>query len=87
METMMEELKNISNCATSLDTLLQLDKRAVEDVENNTHQIDQIEVLTIIREFIRCKNDLDFVKKRYIPAYLVRSVKNDLDVILKDKGE
>lgn len=47
----------IDNCTTDLDTLIALDKRAIRDLENNTHEIEQHEVLTIIREFIRLRND------------------------------
>lgn len=54
----------IDNCITDLDTLIILDKRAMKDVENNTHEIEQQEVLTIIREFIRLRNDYNKEKKR-----------------------
>ncbi len=54
----------IDNCITDLDTLIILDKRAMKDVENNTHEIEQQEVLTIIREFIRLKNDYEREKEK-----------------------
>ena len=54
----------IDNCITDLDTLIILDKRAIKDVENNTHEIEQQEVLTIIREFIRLKNDYNKEKEK-----------------------
>lgn len=60
-----EEVKNIMNCCVDFETLFALDKRAVEDLENNTHNIGQEEVLTIIREFIRCKNDFENLIARY----------------------
>lgn len=82
MATQMEEIKNISGCCTSLETLIELDKRAVKDLENNTHTIDQVEVLTIIREFIRCKNDYEYIKRRYIPRHLVQGISNDLQQML-----
>ena len=85
MEIVMEEIKKISGCCTDIKTIIELDKRAVEDLENNTHTIDQIEVLTIIREFIRCKNDYEYIKRRYIPKYLVQVISNDLQEILKEK--
>lgn len=47
----------IDNCITDLDTLKVLDKRAIKNLENNAHKIEQQEVLTIIREFIRLRND------------------------------
>ena len=52
-----EDVKNILNCCIDIETLISLDERAKEDLKNNTHNIQQQEVLTIIREFIRCKND------------------------------
>lgn len=75
----MEELKNddakrILNCCTSIETLMALDKRAVQDLKNNTHNIEQHEVLTVIREFIRCKNDLETVKNNSIPKSKVEEV-------------
>ena len=48
----------MNNSIMDIDTLIALDKRAMKDLENNTHEISQQEVLTIIREFIRLKNDL-----------------------------
>lgn len=54
----------IDNCTTDLDTLIALDKRAIRDLENNTHEIEQYEVLTIIREFIRLRNDYKQEKEK-----------------------
>lgn len=54
----------IDNCVTDLDTLIALDKRAIRDLENNTHEIEQHEVLTIIREFIRLRNDYKQEKEK-----------------------
>lgn len=54
----------IDNCTTDLDTLIALDKRAIRDLENNTHEIEQHEVLTIIREFIRLRNDYKQEKEK-----------------------
>lgn len=54
----------IDNCITDLDTLKVLDKRAMKDLENNTHEIEQQEVLTIIREFIRLRNDYNKEKEK-----------------------
>lgn len=54
----------IDNCITDLDTLIALDKRAMKDLENNTHEIEQHEVLTIIREFIRLRNDYNKEKEK-----------------------
>lgn len=54
----------IDNCTTDLDTLIALDKRAIKDLENNTHEIKQHEVLTIIREFIRLRNDYKQEKEK-----------------------
>lgn len=82
METEMIEIKKIENCCTSVDTLIELDKRAQEDIKNNTHNIEQHEVLTIIREFIRCKNDIEYIKKKYIPRYLVQGICNDLQQLI-----
>ena len=59
-----EEILKIDNCTTSIETLLGLDKRAEDDIKNNTHNINQEEVITIIREFIRCKNDYEKLKKQ-----------------------
>lgn len=59
-----EELLKIDNCTTSIETLLGLDKRAEDDMKNNTHNIGQEELITIIREFIRCKNDYEKLKKQ-----------------------
>lgn len=85
MENETEEIQNLKNCCTTLDTLIELDKRAVEDLENDTHNIGQEEVITIIREFIRCKNDYEYIKKKYIPRYLIKSIRNDLNKILKEE--
>lgn len=82
METEMIEVKDLDNCCTDLETLLVLDKRAIEDLENNTHNIGQEEVLTIIREFIRCKNDYEYIKNKYIPKYLVQGITNDLQQLI-----
>ena len=71
------EIKNISGCIVNLDTLLALDKRACEDLKNNTHNIGQEEVLTIIREFIRCKNDYKNMNKN-LAKYLTVLIANDL---------
>lgn len=62
----MSEERNytIDNCITDLDTLICLDKRAIKDLENNTHEIEQQEVLTIIREFIRLRNDYNKEKEK-----------------------
>lgn len=57
IDILEEDVKNILNCCTDIETLISLDERAKEDLKNNTHNIQQQEVLTIIREFIRCKND------------------------------
>lgn len=54
----------IDNCITDLDTLKILDKRAMKDLKNNTHEIEQQEVLTIIREFIRLRNDYNKEKEK-----------------------
>ena len=54
----------IDNCITDLDTLIVLDKRAMKDLKNNTHEIEQQEVLTIIREFIRLRNDYQKEKEK-----------------------
>lgn len=59
-----EELFKIDNCTISIETLLGLDKRAEDDIKNNTHNIGQEEIITIIREFIRCKNDYEKLKKQ-----------------------
>lgn len=82
MTIQMEEIKNLQGCCTDIETLIELDKRAVEDLENNTHNIGQEEVLTIIREFIRCKNDYKYIQKRYIPRHLVQGISNDLQQML-----
>ena len=62
-----EEEKEIDYTMTNhiidLETLIALDKRAMEDIENNTHNIGQEEILTIIRECIRLKNDYDKQQK------------------------
>ena len=54
----------IDNCITDLEILICLDKRAMKDLENNTHEIEQQEVLTIIREFIRLRNDYNKKKQK-----------------------
>lgn len=86
METQTEALKDLKDCCTSIETLIALDERAVEDLKNDTHNIGQEEVLTIIREFIRLKNDYKYIQKRYIPRYLVQAISNDLQQLLQ-KGE
>lgn len=64
---MSEEINyKIDNCITDLDTLICLDKRAIKDLENNTHEIEQQEVLTIIREFIRLRNDYNKEKEKNV---------------------
>ena len=57
IDILEEDVKNILNCCTDIETLISLDKRVKEDLKNNTNNIQQHEILTIIREFIRCKND------------------------------
>ena len=79
---MSEELKNINNCCVDLETLLSLEKRAIEDLKNGTHNIGQEEVITIIREFIRCKNDLSYYKNT---GKLVRNKRsNKRGIILRE---
>lgn len=56
-ESTRNDYKNINNCCTNIETLLDLNDRAMEDLKSNTHNIGQEEIITIIREFIRCKND------------------------------
>lgn len=81
----MKQIEKLENCTTSLETLIALDKRAVEDLKNDTHNIGQEEIVTIIREFIRCKNDYEYIKRRYVPKYLVQSISDDLQQILNKK--
>lgn len=63
----IEEYKELTNCIIDLKTLINLDKRAEKDLKENTHEIEREGILTIIREFIRLKNDYedleDFSKK------------------------
>lgn len=73
----MSELKEIDNCCTDMKTLLALDSRAEKDLKNNTHNIGQEEILTIIREFIRCKNDYKSLKDKY--KFTGRIVRNKID--------
>ena len=81
-----EELLKIDNCTTSIETLLGLDKRAEYDRKNNTNNIGQEEVVTIIREFIRCKNDYEKLKKR--TRFIGKRVKNkrsgNIGIILRE---
>ena len=85
MKIQSSKIEEINNCATDMETLIALNERAVKDLENNTHEIGQEEVLTIIREFIRLKNDYKYIKERYIPRYLVETINNDLQQILNRK--
>lgn len=72
-----EKLLKIDTCTTSMETLLGLDKRAKKDLKNNTHEIGQEEIITIIREFIRCKNDYEQLKKQF--RFTGKRVKNKKD--------
>ena len=60
----IEEYKELTNCITDLETLINLDKRAEIDLKENTHGIGQEDILTIIREFIRLKNDYEKEKEK-----------------------
>lgn len=62
----MEEINynKMNKCGTNMEILISLDKRAQEDLENNTHGIGQEEVITIIREFIRLQNDYIALKEQ-----------------------
>ena len=83
-----KEILKIDNCTTSIETLLGLDKRAEDDIKNNTHNINQEEVITIIREFIRCKNDYEKLKKQF--RFTGKKVKNKRDekigIILRENN-
>ena len=60
-----KELLKIDNCCTNMETLLALHERAEKDLKNNTREIGQEEIITIIREFIRCKNDYNKMINKY----------------------
>ena len=81
-----EELLKIDTCCTSMETLLELDKRAEKDRKNNTHNIGQEEVLTIIREFIRCKNDYKKLRKqtRLIGKRVKNKRSGNIGIILRE---
>ena len=81
-----EELLKINTCTTSIETLLGLDKRAKDDIKNNTHNIGHEEVITIIREFIRCKNDYEKLKKQTrLTGKRVRNKKSgNIGIILRE---
>lgn len=68
----MEEIKNLQGYCINIENLIALEKRAAEDLENNTHKIGQEEILTIIREFIRCKNDYLQLEHTRIIRWLTR---------------
>lgn len=61
-----KELLKIDNCCTDMETLFALNERAEKDLRNNTHEIGQEEIITIIREFIRCKNDYKKMTNKYM---------------------
>lgn len=62
----MEEINynKMNKCGTNMKILISLDKRAQEDLKNDTHGIGQEEVITIIREFIRLQNDYIALKEQ-----------------------
>ena len=81
-----EELLKIDTCCTSMETLLELDERAENDMKNNTHNIGQEEVITIIREFIRCKNDYEKIKKqtRFTGERVKNKRSGNIGIILRE---
>lgn len=89
IDILEEDVKNILNCCTDIETLISLDERAKEDLKNNTHNIQQHEVLTIIREFIRCKNDCSnlIAENKELKEFkenIERIDKKQLDKLYKD---
>lgn len=55
----------MNKCMLTIQDLEALEKRAVKDLENNTHDLGQEEIVTLIREFIRCKNDYEEINNMY----------------------
>lgn len=55
----------MDKCMLTIQDLEALERRAVKDLENNTHDLGQEEIVTLIREFIRCKNDYEEINNMY----------------------
>lgn len=55
----------MDKCILTLQDLKALEKRAIKDLKNNTHDLGQEEIVTLIREFIRCKNDYEEISNMY----------------------
>lgn len=55
----------MDKCMLTLQDLKALEERAVKDLKNNTHDLGQEEIVTLIREFIRCKNDYEEMNNMY----------------------
>lgn len=55
----------MNKCTLTIKDLKVLEERAKKDLENNTHNLGQEEIITIIREFIRCKNDYNEINNMY----------------------